>query len=81
MAKSIMVSDDVYEALKKAKLPGESFSDVIRRLLRERPRISELAGKRTVTKEEWKEVERAFFKQRKLDEVRRDILLGMVGKS
>ncbi len=77
MPKTIMVSDDVYEALKMVKKPKESFSDVIRRLLqRKRPEISELAGKKTVTREEWLEVERAFRTQRELNE-RRDLLLGV----
>lgn len=39
MAKTIAVSDDVYEMLSKAKMKGESFSDVIRRLLK-RQKIS-----------------------------------------
>ncbi len=71
-----MVSDDVYEALRKEKRPGESFSEVIRRLLiRNRPKISDLAGKRTVTKEEWIEVERVFQVQRELSKKRRNRLL------
>lgn len=41
MAKTIAISDDVYEMLSKAKMKGESFSDVIRRLLRQR-RISDV---------------------------------------
>ncbi|TLX99763.1 MAG: PIN domain-containing protein [Thaumarchaeota archaeon] len=36
MARTIAVSDDVYELLKKFKLPGESFSGVIRRGLKGR---------------------------------------------
>ncbi len=78
MPKTIMVSDDVYESLKKEKKPGESFSDVIRRLLdKRRPKISELAGKRTVTREEWVEVEEAFRAQRELTDRRRGLLLGV----
>ena len=64
MARTIMVSDEVYEELRRAKLPGESFSEVIRRLLGSRPRIFELAGKRTITKEEWEKVLTAFSEQR-----------------
>ncbi len=76
MARTIMVSDDVYEALRKEKRTGESFSEVIRRLLiRNRPKISDLSGKRTITKEEWIEVERAFQVQRELSERRRNRLL------
>jgi len=41
MAKTIAISDDVYEMLSKAKMKGESFSDVIRRLLK-RQTISDI---------------------------------------
>lgn len=41
MAKTIAVADDVYEALSKARMKGESFSDVIRRLL-SKQKISEI---------------------------------------
>ena len=34
MTKRITISDDVYELLVKAKLPNESFSDVIRRSIK-----------------------------------------------
>lgn len=57
LAKTIAISDDVYELLSGSKMPGESFSDVIRRRLRRAP-LSDLAGKRTLTSEEWKEAER-----------------------
>lgn len=48
-----MVSDDVYERLKRIKRPGESFSDVIRRLLKYKPRLIEIAGSKTVTVKDW----------------------------
>ncbi|MDG6898095.1 MAG: antitoxin VapB family protein [Nitrososphaerota archaeon] len=57
MAKTIAISDDVYELLTGSKMPGESFSDVIRRRLRRAP-LSELAGKRTLTTEEWERAKR-----------------------
>ncbi len=43
--KTITISDDVYEKLKALKKPGESFSDVLRRILegRERP-LTEFYG-------------------------------------
>lgn len=41
MAKTIAVSDDVYEMLSKAKMKGKSFSDVIKRLLK-RQKISDI---------------------------------------
>jgi len=52
VARTIMVSDDVYEALKRLKRPGESFSEVIRRLLRSRRgSLLDLAGSQTITEE------------------------------
>ena len=50
MVKTIAVSDDVYKKLKKAGMPGESFSSIIRRNLERRPKLSELAGRRTYQK-------------------------------
>lgn len=35
MARTITIADDVYEALSSLKEPGESFSDVVRRLTEE----------------------------------------------
>ena len=61
MAKNIAVSDDVYKLLSSLKLPDESFSDTIRRLVRT-PKLSEIAGTKTVTKEQWLSVEAAFKK-------------------
>ncbi len=52
MARTIAISDEVYELLKRAKLPGESFSTVIKRNLR-RGRLSELAGTSILSLEEW----------------------------
>ena len=54
MARTIMVSDEVYEMLKKMKLPGESFSDVIKRLLKRRGSLLDIAGSGTVTEEGWR---------------------------
>ncbi len=42
-SKNISISEDVYKMLIKLRLEGESFSDVIRRLVK-RSRISECAG-------------------------------------
>jgi predicted CopG family antitoxin len=53
MARSIAISDEVYELLKKAKLPGESFSSVIRRNLR-KGKLIEIAGSGTISKADWK---------------------------
>jgi predicted CopG family antitoxin len=52
MAKTIAVSDEVYELLRRSKLPGESFSAVIKRNLK-RGRISDIAGSMTLTRSDW----------------------------
>jgi len=41
--RTISLSDDAYEALAAAKRPGESFSDVVRRLARRRS-LTDLVG-------------------------------------
>lgn len=76
MARTIAVSDDVYKLLTKAKLPNESFSDVIRRALKKGMKLSDIAGSRTITKEDWERVTKAFSVQRELDEKRREQLMG-----
>jgi len=60
MTKTITVSDDVYELLVKAKLPNESFSDVIRRSIKKGMKISDIAGSKTISEEDWKKVLKAF---------------------
>lgn len=74
MARNIAVSDDVYELLSRLKLPNESFSDTIKRLAR-KPSLSEIAGSRTVTKEQWSKVEKFFKRQKKQDSIRKKSLL------
>ncbi len=60
MAKNIAVSDDVYDLLRKVKLPGESFSDVIRRGLKEGARLSDIRGSRTISREDWVKVRKTI---------------------
>ncbi len=78
LAKTIMVSDDVYELLKKMKLPGESFSDVIRRSILRGSRLMDIAGTRTITKEEWGLVEAAAEGIKLADEEKRRKLLDAI---
>lgn len=49
----------VYRPLVRAKRPGESFSDVIRRALSGSLRLSDIAGSKTVTRRDWRLVEEA----------------------
>jgi len=60
MAKNIAVSDDVYELLRRVKLPGESFSDVIRRGLKHGARLSDIRGSRTISKEDWAKIRKTI---------------------
>ncbi len=60
MGKNIVVSDDVYELLRKVKLPGESFSDVIRRGLKQGTRLSDIRGSKTISKEDWLSVHKTI---------------------
>ena len=57
MAKTIAVSDDVYEMLVKAKLADESFSDAIRRNVTRGRRLMDIFGSRTISREDWKNAE------------------------
>jgi predicted CopG family antitoxin len=64
MAKTIAVSDEVYRLLERAKLNDESFSEVIKRLLK-RQQISDVP--KVFEEDEWARVERAFRRQKELD--------------
>lgn len=80
MGKVIMVSEEVYEKLRRLKRPGESFSDVIDRLIGRRPGLTDIAGRRTISREDWIKVQRMFKIRDILDEERRKRFLEMVGK-
>ncbi len=58
MAKTIAISDDVYQLLTKAKLPGESFSDVIRRGMKRGVKLYEVWGSGTLTEEDWQKTKK-----------------------
>ncbi|MCD6483651.1 MAG: antitoxin VapB family protein [Candidatus Odinarchaeota archaeon] len=60
MVKTIVVSDEVYDILKKFKLLGESFSDTIKRLLKRGNKLTDIIGTRTITKEDWAFVQRRY---------------------
>ncbi|MGQ4915558.1 MAG: antitoxin VapB family protein [Candidatus Asgardarchaeia archaeon] len=81
MAKTIAVSDEVYELLKKFKLPGESFSDAIKRVLKRGGRLTDLIGTKTITKEKWTTVERHFNKLKKPEPQRKEQLIRKMQES
>jgi predicted CopG family antitoxin len=55
MAKTIAISDEVYELLKKSRLPGESFSVTIRRNLKKN-KLADIIGSGTISKDDWREI-------------------------
>jgi predicted CopG family antitoxin len=55
MAKTIAISDEVYELLKKSRLPGESFSVTIRRNLKKN-RLADIIGSGTISLDDWREI-------------------------
>ncbi|MBD3159052.1 MAG: hypothetical protein GF309_09715 [Candidatus Lokiarchaeota archaeon] len=57
MAKNIPVTDDVYKQLNEIREDYESFSSLIRRLLRIRSKLSSLAGTSAESIEEWLEIQ------------------------
>jgi predicted CopG family antitoxin len=63
MTKNIAISDEVYKLFSRLKLTGESFSDTIRRLAK-RPKLSEIAGSKTITKKQWTTVKEVFSAQK-----------------
>ncbi len=74
MAKTIAVSNDVYELLRKVKLPGESFSDVIRRGLSHGVKLTDIYGSGTISKADWIRVQKSIresedITRRKLDKM------------
>jgi predicted CopG family antitoxin len=62
MARTIAVSEEVYALLKKNKLPNESFSKVIKRSIKPRVRLLDIAGSKILTREDWKEAEKQLRK-------------------
>ncbi len=75
MAKNIAVTDDVYKVLNQLKLENESFSDVIKRLLPPKSMLSDIAGTKTFSYQEWSQIQNAFKDQRALDDERMKKLL------
>ncbi len=80
MGKVIMVSDEIYEELKRLKRPGESFSDVIRRLLSRKSKLSDIAGRKTISKKDWDMLRKIFSSRNEMDRIRREVLLKILGE-
>ncbi len=78
MAKTIAVSDEVYRLLSQLKLRNESFTDVIKRLLPPKNNLSDIAGNRTFTREEWSIVQEVFSNQDTSDRERKKMLLNRI---
>jgi len=82
VVKTISISDEVYEKLKKMKLEGESFSDVINRLIERRTKISDIAEMNILTEEEAKKIEELLKKLReeriKIEKERKERLLELM---
>ena len=62
MAKTIAVSDETYELLKRLKGDGESFSELIKGSLAKRSRLSDIIGSGTISKGDWKKAKKALEK-------------------
>ena len=74
MARNIAIADEIYEQLKNMKRVGESFSDLLRRLLKTRANLSDLVGSSTMTVEEWSKMLDLKRKQALQDKERLDSL-------
>jgi predicted CopG family antitoxin len=71
-AKTVALDAEAYALLLRSKRAGETFSEVVRRMLRPPSRVSELAGSlRDLPPKEWKDIERARAAQRRRDAVRK----------
>jgi len=78
MAKNIAIADDVYELLTRLKRENESFTDVIRRLVKKQAMLHDLAGRQTFTRLQWNEVKEGFRSQEELNAKRKKELLHKV---
>lgn len=74
-AKTVALDAEAYELLVRAKRPGETFSEVVRRKLRPPSRISDLAGSLSeVPSGVWSEIEQERAAHRRSDSRRRRLL-------
>ena len=60
MAKRIAIFDDMDELLRKVELPGESFSDVIRRGFNRGVKLTDIYGSGTLSRADWIRVQKTI---------------------
>jgi len=51
--KTLTITEEAYEALKREKECGESFSDVVMKMSARKPKLSDCAGKWKISDKEW----------------------------
>ncbi|MDE1874298.1 MAG: hypothetical protein KGI04_04250 [Candidatus Micrarchaeota archaeon] len=66
MARTIAVSDEVYTLLKKNKMPNESFSKVIKRSIKPRVGLLDIAGTKILTREDWKKAKKQLMRSEEM---------------
>jgi len=66
LARNIAISDEVYELLRKSKLPGESFSVVIKRSLKTKTRLLDIVGSGALTIADWKAAKAHLLRSEKM---------------
>ena len=54
--KTLSIMDEAYEALRREKNKGESFTDVVLRLAERRGKLADSAGKWEMSDAEWKKI-------------------------
>jgi len=75
--KTIALDREAYELLKNRRRPGETFSDVVKRIARNRRPLSAYAGIwKTMSQSDLRKIERAVARGRQLDRERAADLYG-----
>lgn len=66
MAKNISLSEEAYKKLSLEKRPGESFSDVVLRLLPKRRNLKDVVGKKLISSDiTFEEIRKSSLKSTK----------------
>jgi predicted CopG family antitoxin len=73
--KTIALDNEAYAILAKAKRPGETFSDVVKRTVQPRLPLASFAGSwKDIPAAKWKEIETSISATKKKDEERQALL-------